>query len=278
MRRAKGPTAPHGHVQEGRGNPEAPGSARRPSLEDTLAGLTPESTADRTARLAADARVVEILRADNFQGPLYRMAMSGWMDYGWRTVSKWTATNEIFVHARQAGRPVPIRMATPDWNADDRAEICTDTVIAGHGLFLEHGLIRGKWTPAGGASLTTYFVGACIRSFSPVYQCWFRARDKVRAQLDLRGDDETCTARVTPYPYACEPFSTAAVNEEIRNILLHITDSRVREGLVLRALGYSQRQAAEEVGLTEKALESRISRLRARLLAEMTDHGEGRTR
>jgi hypothetical protein len=154
-------SAPHGLLREDQDLEEL-SSAGLLRLERTLAGPAQEN--------AADARIVDILSADDFQGPRFQTATARWMGYGWRTISKWTNSGEILARARQAGRPVPAHMTTPDWDADDRAEVATDTVIAGLDLFLEHGLVRGKWTPADGASLTTYFVGASIRSLRPVLQ------------------------------------------------------------------------------------------------------------
>ncbi|MEV6595162.1 hypothetical protein [Streptomyces acidicola] len=271
--------APHGLLQEDQELEEL-SSASLLSLEHTLTNATQESAGDRAARLAVEARIVDILRADNFQGPRYQKATTRWMDYGWRTLSKWTTSGEIFARARAAGRPVPARMTSPDWNADDRAEITTDTVIAGLDLFLEHGLVRGKWTPAGGASLTTYFVGASIRSFRPVYIRWFRTMQNGQAELDLpaTGDDASPAERDIPDQRATDPFYAAATHDEIKRILPYITDTKVRRGLALRALGHTQREAADQVGLTEKALEGRIGRLRARILANLTDAsdlGEG---
>jgi DNA-directed RNA polymerase specialized sigma24 family protein len=257
-------------------------SAGLMSLEHTLTGTAQEDASHRTASHAADARIVDILRADNFQGPRYQKATTRLMEYGWLTINKWTGNGDIFAHARRAGRPVPAHMTTPDWDADDRAEVATDTVIAGLDLFLEHGLIRGKWNPAGGASLTTYFVGASIRSFRPVYIRWFRGVQTGQAELDLPASDDTASAeRDIPDQRATDPFYAAATHDEIKRILPYITDTKVRKGLALRALGYTQQQAAEKVGLTEKALEGRIGRLRARILTDLTgtsDFEEGGAR
>lgn len=239
------------------------------SLEHTLTGFSSEGKAVRAARLAADARIVDILRADNFQGPRYQKATARWMDYGWRTLNKWTASGEVFERARQAGRPVPAHMTMPDWSADDRVEVATDTVIAGLDLFHEHGLVRGTWSPSGGASLTTYFVGASIRSFRKVYTRWFRATQIGQSELDRPSADDD-TARDIPDQRATDPFYAVATHDEVKRILPYITDSKVRRGLALRAQGYTQQQAAEEVGLTEKALEGRIGRLRARILADLS--------
>ncbi|MGV9652156.1 hypothetical protein [Streptomyces sp. NPDC003554] len=248
------------------------------SLEHTLAG-----PAQDIARRAADARLVDILRADNFHGPRYEKATTRLMEYGWLTINKWTGTGEIFTHARRAGRPVPSHMTTPDWDTDARAEVATDTVIAGLDLFLEHGLIRGKWNPDGGASLTTYFVGASIRSFRTVYIRWFRGMQMGHAELSLApADSDTAPHdRDIPDQRATDPFYAAATHDEIKRILPYITDTKVRRGLALRALGYTQQQAAREVGLTEKALEGRIGRLRARILTDLADKpdlGEGGAR
>lgn len=270
--------APHGLLQEDQEREEL-SSADLLSLERTLAGHAQENA----VRLAAEGRIVDILRADNFQGPRFQTAAAGWMDYGWRTISKWTHSGEIFVRARQAGRPVPAPMTAPEWDADDRAEVATDTLIAGLDLFLEHGLVRGKWKPAGGASLTTYFVGASVRSFRPVYTRWFRTMQSGQAELGLPAADRDAPAadRDIPDQRATDPFYAAATHDEIKRILPYITDTKVRRGLALRALGYTQQQAAQEVGLTEKALEGRIGRLRVRILADLTDAsdlGEGGAR
>ncbi|MCX4539013.1 hypothetical protein [Streptomyces sp. NBC_01669] len=252
------------------------------SLEHTLAG-TASDEASRSTRRAAEARMVDILRADNFQGPRYEKTTTRLMEYGWLTINKWTGTGEIFAHTRRAGRPVPANMTTPDWDPDARSEVATETVVAGLDLFLEHGLIRGKWNPNGGASLTTYFVGASIRSFRTVYIRWFRSVQMGQAELDLPPSDPdgASSDRDIPDQRATDPFYAAATHDEIKRILPHITDTKVRRGLALRALGYTQQQAAAEVGLTEKALEGRIGRLRARILtdlAEKADLGEGGAR
>ncbi|MET9581020.1 hypothetical protein ABZY30_36650 [Streptomyces massasporeus] len=273
--------APQGLLQKDQ-EPEELSTAGLLSLEHTLAGHL-QDQAHRSMSRAADARLVEILRADKFQGPRYEKTTTRLMEYGWLTINKWTGTGEIFLHARRAGRPVPVHMTSPEWDADTRSEVATETVVAGLDLFLEHGLIRGKWNPNGGASLTTYFVGASICSFRTVYIRWFRSVQLGQAELDLppSAPDGAPSDRDIPDQRATDPFYAAATHDEIKRILPHITDTKVRRGLALRALGYTQQQAADEVGLTEKALEGRIGRLRARILtdlAEKSDLGEGGAR
>lgn len=244
------------------------------SLEHALAGSgpAPEQSPARAARLDADRRIVEILRKDGFAGPRYEKATERWMDYGWRTTVKWTGTGEIFRRSRLAGRPVPADMITADWAQDDRYQIATDSVIGGLALFHKYGLVQGKWSPDGGASLSTYFVGATLRAFRPVYLRWFRFQQAGQSELARPDEDEA--RREIPDQRASDPCHLAAVNDEIKRILPYITDSQVREGLGWRAMGYTQAEAARRVGLTTKALERRISRIRTRLVASSAGRNE----
>ncbi|MFJ3800010.1 hypothetical protein ACIPSJ_27475 [Streptomyces sp. NPDC090088] len=233
----------------------------------TLAAGIRENTVARISRLEADQRLVEILRRDGFQGPRYDKAAAGWWSYSWRILVKWTRTGEIFARARQAGRPVPPGMITTTWTQDDRYQVATESVMAGMEMFRERGLVQGQWNPQGGASLTTYAVGASIRSFRPAYMAWFRSDRTGQAELDTgprgAGDEPQ---RDIPDQRATDPYYAAATNDELARILPHITDRQVREGLGWRALGYTQAEAAVRSGLTEKALERRLSRARTRIM------------
>ncbi|WP_432198242.1 RNA polymerase sigma factor [Streptomyces sp. bgisy027] len=240
-----------------------------PSLERELAAAGPatENDAARAARLEADRRIVEILRQDGFTGPRFTKACQGWMDYSWRTMIKWMSAGDIFDRSARAGRPVPPRRRTTDWTAEDRHEIATGAVIDGRELFTEYGLVRGRWDPRGGASLTTYFVGATVRSFRPVYNRWYDDRAHRHTELHRppgREGPEDVLAQIPTQPSA-DPGSAAILHQEVLRLLDQISDQQLRKALCLRAMGYTQREAAQHVGLTEKALERKTSRARARL-------------
>lgn len=181
------------------------------------------------------------------------------------------------------GRPVPAGKITTEWTRDDRSQIATDTVLDGLDIFRNHGLEKGRWTPDGGASLPTYFVGACILAFRPVYLRWFNAQQRGQAELTVPSADEEYADPLASIPdqRATDPCAAVALNDQLQRILLIVTDHQVREGLSLRALGYTQAEAAGYVGLTTKALERRISRTRTRVLNSLrgqTEPGEGGAR
>ncbi|WP_330343388.1 hypothetical protein OHA09_36075 [Streptomyces longwoodensis] len=276
--------APNGDLQGD--NPEQAELSPRAllSLEADLAGgaLVRENSAARVARLDADRQLFDILRSDNFEGHRYDRAVARWWSYSWRTMVKWTGTGEIFRRSRQAGRPVPDEMITTTWDQEDRYQVATDSVIGGIELFRNHGLIQSKWSPEGGASLSTYVVGATIRAFRPAYTTWFRTRQTGQAELDTGpGHLMPDEPREIPDQRATDPSYAAATFDELTRILPHITDPQVREGLGWRAMGYTQAEAAKRIGLTEKALERRLSRARARILITYTrqpELGEGGAR
>jgi DNA-directed RNA polymerase specialized sigma24 family protein len=238
-----------------------------PNLERELAASAVESDEARAARREADRRIVEILRQDGFTGPRFTRACQGWMDYSWRTMIKWMRTGDIFERSARAGRPVPPHRRTTHWTAEDRHEIATGAVIDGRELFTEYGLVRGRWSPHGGASLTTYFVGATVRSFRPVYNRWYDDRANRHTELNRqpgREGQEGVLAQI-PFQPGADPGSAAILHDEVLHLLEQISDPQLREALCLRAVGYTQREAAQHVGLTEKALERKASRARARL-------------
>lgn len=238
-------------------------------LEATLVDYLPvqEDNTCRAARLENDRRLFEVLRDDCFEGPRYQTAASRWMDYGWRAVMKWINSGEIFHQCSRAHRPISPNLITTTWTLDDRHGIATEAVINGHALFREYGLVQGRWSPDKGASLSTYFVGASIRAFRPVYLRWFGNQQTREAELGNHADHDMHSEmrRTVPAQRVADPYYAAATHDAIKRTLLYIPDPQVRAGFYWRALGYTQAEAAKQVGLTEKALERRISRTRARV-------------
>jgi DNA-directed RNA polymerase specialized sigma24 family protein len=236
-------------------------------IEDLLAqGVGPEAAEARAARLAGDARVVEVLRADGFTGPRYRKFAGQLMEYGWPIMIGWNSTGEIFRQTSMIHRPVPAGAIVHDWDRDDRSEVATETVLAGLELFRTHALENGRWAPQGGATLTTYYVGACVRAFRPVYIRWSRERMTRQAMRVVPlGPDEADPLASIPDQRAADPYRAAAVHDELSRILPLLTDPKLRIGVAWRAVGCSQSEAATLAGLTEKALERRLSRVRVKL-------------
>jgi hypothetical protein len=259
--------APAGHA------PELPSedltdvsSAALVELEATLAAVSgAEDAATRALRRQADAAVVERLRADGFTGPRYDRVIGRLMEYSLAVLMKWNANGTIFRKSRQAGRPVPPEKITLEWDFEERRDVAVDTILEGEALFRKHGLIRGRWHPGGGAGLSTYFVGATVLAFRPVYLRWYNARESMRAALEeaARGGSPGSALAGIPDQRATDPQDAAEFWDQVTQ--LAIADEQTRGGLYWYAQGFTQREAALKVGLSPRALEGRIRRLRRQI-------------
>ncbi|MGW2918214.1 hypothetical protein ACWDBF_10150 [Streptomyces angustmyceticus] len=253
------------------------------TLERDLTQGTESADGELTrARRENDRKIVNALRADGFEGPRYEKFVARLTEYGWSTMNKWTANGEIFRKARQVGRPVPVHKVTTTWTRDDRQDVATDSVLGGLHVFRSYGLIQGHWSPDGGASLPTFFMGAVIRAFPRIYIRWFDNRQFTQAELARYSDpdEQLDMLAFIPDPRVTDPCAAAAANDYVDRLLPYVKDPQIREGLGWRALGYTQGEAALRVGLTEKALERRISRVRIKLNSHLRqlELGEGGAR
>ncbi|MFK0287981.1 hypothetical protein ACIQVL_46995 [Streptomyces sp. NPDC090499] len=238
----------------------------------TESGVPDESEDGRAARRAQDAQVVEILRGQNFAGPLLDRFAGQLMEYAWPVLLDWTYTGEIFRKARRAGCPVPEPLIIPNWNQDDRYEVVADSVLGGLDTFRNNALAGGRWSPAKGASLKTYYVGSCVFAFRKVYEAWSRQYTNARrAQTYTGSDDDPVVA--LPDQRAADPCHTAVVHDTIDRILPLLTTRELRAAVAWRGAGCTQEEAAERAGLTVKAFEGRLARVRTKVRDQHTEGG-----
>ncbi|MFF3275895.1 RNA polymerase sigma factor [Streptomyces chrestomyceticus] len=262
--------------------PQEQASLRR--LEADLASASREDEDARARRLQADAALVAYLRRQDFTGPQYQTVIHGLMEYSWRALSRWSSQGTIFERSARMGRPVPRHKVVASWHERDRSQVVTDSVIKGTGIFREHGLIQGKWTPEGGANLTTYFVGASILAFRSVYIRWYNDHRKGQAELNRptdAADDALQAQRDIPDQRATDPAQAAVTYNDLAHLRRLLPDPQLREALSWMALGYTQAEAAHRVGLTPKALERRLTRARTKISASglhQAQLGEGGAR
>ena len=129
-------------------------------------------------------------------------------------------------------------------------------------VFTEAVFGQRRWSPARGASLKTYFVNACIRQFARPYGAWLDQRRVVQAAgLDIGPGSS----------HELDPAIAVVFRDEASRLLEKIPDRQTQEVLVLRAAGWSARDAAQQAGLTEKAAENRLARIRKALKEERND-------
>ena len=158
-------------------------------LRQIAPGARPDTRVARAAQIERDREIVARLAAEGFEGPLTNKLLLATYEYATPVVSFLIGTGKIFASCVRLRRTVRRQPGDDRWTAEDCAFLAEASVDAGiFHVFHEYGLRQGRWDPAGGASLATYGVNACVLCFPPVYQKWWRGRVLERSFGDLAAD------------------------------------------------------------------------------------------
>lgn len=181
---------------------------------------------------------------------------------GFKAVKKLLRTGAMAQACLENGLPVMFkfddrRLLTE--SKDLRDELTAEVLLYAVPLFfsqLQH------WRPERGASLTTYFVGACIRVFKSAYSSWAKSRERKWIN----------SARLAEAAFDPSHAFTeqVAIEETIRQVFA-LAKPNQRPVLALLYSGYSQVEAAEELGLSPRAVEGRMYQLRKRVAQAVKD-------
>jgi DNA-directed RNA polymerase specialized sigma24 family protein len=120
---------------------------------------------------------------------------------------------------------------------------------------------RRAWDASKGASLRTYFIGACLLNFGKVYNKWWRGKviDLGMQRIDPTDAEHPLVA--VPDDRAIDPCDHAVARDQADRALAEL-DPQLRPIVALLADGYSQAEAAEHEGVTRKSVERRLARHR----------------
>ena len=241
-----------------------PGCDSSEALQETDAGVeqaeaalvpgVPRSQRGAADRLPADQLVVEAVLEEGLHGPRHRELEEVLIRYAVPVLRQLLAEGQIVSKAARLGRPPGNSEAWLDFTRADREEFAYNMVADALPVFTKAVFVERRWSPDRGASLKTYFVNACILQFPRLYREWLDQRRTVRPvglELDPGGAD--------PAP---DPAIMAGLRDETAHVLEKIPDRQIQEVLVLRGAGYTAEDAARQAGLTPKAAENRLARIR----------------
>ncbi|MEU4447690.1 hypothetical protein AB0K14_10255 [Actinosynnema sp. NPDC050801] len=234
-------------------------------------GVVEDAELERLLRREADAELFARVRAAGFTGPEYDTLVADLVAYALRVLLPWLRRGRIFAECAAKGRRLEhetwhrARLATSD---DDRRELAYETIAEALTLFRRLAVEGRGWTPAGGASLTTYFVGTCVQRFPNVWDRWRREQvpdipteDPVGRygttgrHLDLDADP---ARRVTSEDYVRKTLEAMPPKVRVVAEPLVLHDSTLVE-------------IAKDLDTTPGAVEQRLRRYRARHVKH--DHG-----
>ena len=234
----------------------------RELTDDDLRSSADPAERDRVEnakRLLADRAFLAELAAAGFAGPMFEVAETEFAAYGIAVIMAWTRTGQIFRKCQDIGRPLSEH--APQWTRDDRLEIAIETTARALHYFINNVLRAGKWDHRRGASLRTYFVGACLLQFPNAFEVWITEQRRW-AQVN---DGETILDDAVggSDPQWADPTGDVAVRTcAVMDCLASIPDPQTRKAaLLVLAHGASHAEAGAAVGLSAAAVEGRLYRL-----------------
>ncbi|MFY1573333.1 hypothetical protein ACN26Z_00365 [Verrucosispora sp. WMMD703] len=245
-------------------------------LTDVLANMN-KPFAEDTRRLQenlqrreADRLLLEDLAAGDFTGPRYRRFEDELAAYGMAVLRGWMHSGYVFTLSATRGfslNPSEAELEELFRDSDAREELAIMTVALALPRFRKNALVGGGWRFEGGASLATYFMGACLYEFPN--QMRTRRAQRRRWHLQDHGDPRLVTPAESNVD---DPAVITAGNQRVRDALTR-AEARTAAVVALTLDGYSQEEMVELLGETSvRAVEGVLHRWRKK---EKTAHQGG---
>lgn len=228
--------------------PVSPAALDEVEVDDEQVRLAAESL----ERRQADLELRNDLALAGFRGPGWDRYAWELARYGYAVVMAWLKTGEMFNQCKAKGcnlGPPPLK-----WTVDDRAGLANETVALAVDNFKQQALIKRKWTYNGGATLKTYFIGACVFAFPNLYRKWSTER---AASQYLTSIEHDSVNRSSPPQ---DPAEMAVTQIHIREGFNNIPDDRTKSAILLQEMGYTYTEIAEILQITSRAVDGLIRR------------------
>ncbi|MEU6236274.1 hypothetical protein [Kitasatospora sp. NPDC047058] len=220
-------------------------------------------------RRMADQRIVELLARDGFEGSRYDRFVDELVRYGIAVLRAWMYSGFIFQLVAQRGfglHPHELELEELNSNSDLRDELATMTVARALPRFRQRAFVEGGWRFEGGASITTYFMGACAYDFPNEFRRWKASEE--RQSRALRRQKAVCEESVRTLGVAEEVIGNLRVLTDLEEI----DNPMTRAAVALTIDGFSQEEIRELLDAKSvRAIEGRIHRWRTKVKQEERD-------
>ncbi|MER7671216.1 hypothetical protein ABTY61_22495 [Kitasatospora sp. NPDC096128] len=217
-------------------------------------------------RRMADQRIVQLLTERNFEGEQYDRFVTELVRYGIAVLRAWMHSGYIFKLVAQRGfglSPHELELEELHRNSDLREELASMTIARALPRFRRQAFVEGGWRFDGGASITTYFMGACAYDFPNEFRLW-RTSER-RQSLALRRQQAVYEEPVRTVSVADEVLGNLRVVADIKGL----DDPRVRAAVAMTIDGYTQEEIREVLDAkTVRAIEGLLYRWRTKAKRE----------
>ncbi|WP_443234274.1 RNA polymerase sigma factor [Streptomyces sp. 2A115] len=218
-------------------------------------------------RQQGDQQLLKALANEGFAGPRYVRFREELARYGISVLQAWMCTGWVFTLTARRGfdlSPTDSELAELAQNGELRWDLATMTVALTLPRFRDQALVGGRWQPTAGASIATYFMGACLNVFPNEYRS-----HRTAAKRWNRARDLSATWAAEPHGDIDPVLASLHAEEKLRSL-----DPRTRVIVVLTLQGYAQQEIAEILNMSSaKAVEGVLYRLRQQ--TKLDRKGEG---
>ena len=236
---------------------------------DELASRESIEEARRVQRLWDNEIVLQLqLQAYDTSTPEWEEFASTMAAYGYSVLKGWLISGVLYrMAANHGGRGVRGLSKIPETlrlGPDDAHALAADVVVVAIDQFrsktLMHPRPEKRWTPTGGASLKTFFIGRCLMEFPDTYLRWRREEGLEIARYAALEDSDL------PVDLA-DPAVTATRSARLDESFAY-GEPMVRVMFELQDEGYSYEEIAEMLtgdgqATSEATVRTKMSRLRA---------------
>src|ERR1044072_5129280 len=202
------------------------------------------AAAEALERREGDRRLRDELVRNNYSGRVWEEFEIELVRYGLAVVNAWLLTGEMF---RQCHRKKCRPGLPPDvWDDADRESVANFTVAQAVKDFLDKALRQGRWQPEGGASLKTYFIGACVFAFPNAYRAVQNQFAQVVTALLAGGSDALASFSDTDtHVVRDDPQDIVIATAMVRSAFNTVEDDRTKKVILTRDLRYTPAEIAE---------------------------------
>jgi hypothetical protein len=224
------------------------------SIQPVDPGTDCAREAARLERLIADRKLVDRVMWAGYAGPEWRQLSTALVEYGVGVLRVWIVSGRIFVECAHKGFGGIKRRRRND--EDEADGLAGETVARALIYFRDRVLIAGLWDPTKGATLKTYFIGACLHHFPNEYARSQGGEDFEDLLMHGADANDVLTEVIDPSPYS-RPDRRV---ELVRTFDGEVQDSFVREALLDEVEGYTQDDTARRLNTSRWTIEGRLRR------------------
>ena len=211
---------------------------------------------ERIDRLAMDAEVVAELAVAGYHGPEWDFLAHVLAEYGIGVFTGWMKRGVVYDQLAQRRVRAPVLRQSVFDDPYHRELIAVTTVGDALRVFQTDVLPNGKWNPAKGAALSTYFIGQCMFRFGNAVQAWQRENSR---EHEFPATDDMLHSELDRS--AVSRIADDVIRDRTaRAILEGASNPRAARAMSMAALGYKPAQIAEDLDMTAKAVSSLLDR------------------